>query len=97
MFIDGATESVQLFSMVYFSTLSWKYHTTLPKEVVAILEAKPSSTLVYETLENGTVLLTAKSKTFKDIAGSFPKKKAARPITGEDMKRSIRQLARRER
>ncbi len=72
--------------MTYSSTLTSKNQTTLPKAVVAVLGAKPSSTLAYEVLEDGSVLLSAKSATFKDIADSFPKKKAARPVTAADMK-----------
>jgi len=74
--------------MVYSSTLTSKNQTTLPKAVVALLKAKPSSILAYEVLENGTVLLTAKSATFKEIADSFPKKKPAKPIKVEDMKKA---------
>ena len=75
--------------MVYSSTLTSKNQTTLPKAVVASLGAKPSSILAYEVLEDGTVLLTAKSATFKDIAGSFPKKKPANQVTVENMKRVV--------
>jgi bifunctional DNA-binding transcriptional regulator/antitoxin component of YhaV-PrlF toxin-antitoxin module len=75
--------------MVYSSTLTSKNQTTLPKAVVATLGAKPSSILAYEVLENGAVLLTAKSATFKDIAGTFPKNKPAKPVTVEDMKKAV--------
>ena len=75
--------------MVYSSTLTSKNQTTLPKAVVASLGAKPSSILAYEVLEDGTVLLTAKSATFKDIASSFPKKKPAKRVTVEDMKKAV--------
>ena len=75
--------------MVYSSTLTSKNQTTLPKAVVATLGAKPSSILAYEVLKNGAVLLTAKSATFKEIASSFPKKKPAKPVKVEDMKRAV--------
>ena len=75
--------------MVYSSTLTSKNQTTLPKAVVAMLGAKPSSILAYEVLEDGAVLLTAKSATFQEIAGSFPKRKPARPVRVEDMKKAV--------
>lgn len=75
--------------MTYSSTLTSKNQTTLPKAVASLLGAKPSSILAYEVLENGAVLLTAKSATFKDIADSFPKKKPARPVSVEDMKKAV--------
>jgi bifunctional DNA-binding transcriptional regulator/antitoxin component of YhaV-PrlF toxin-antitoxin module len=75
--------------MVYSSTLTSKNQTTLPKAVVATLGAKPSSILAYEVLEDGTVLLTAKSTTFKEIAASFPKRKPAKPVRVEDMKKAV--------
>lgn len=75
--------------MVYSSTLTSKNQTTLPKAVVAMLGAKPSSILAYEVLEDGAVLLTAKSATFKEIAGSFPKRKPAKPVQVEDMKKAV--------
>ena len=75
--------------MTYSSTLTSKNQTTLPKAVATLLGAKPSSILVYETLDDGKVVLSAKSATFKDIAGSFPKKKPARPVTIEAMKKAV--------
>ena len=75
--------------MVYSSTLTSKNQTTLPKAVVATLGAKPSSILAYEVLENGAVLLTAKSATFQEIASSFPKKKLPKAVKVEDMKRAV--------
>jgi hypothetical protein len=40
-------------------------------------------------MDDGKVLLSAKSSTFKDIAGSFPKKKSAKPVTIEDMRKAV--------
>ncbi len=87
--IDEITESGKIPCMTYSSTLTSKNQTTLPKAIANLLGAKPSSILAYEVLENGAVLLTAKSATFKDIVGTFPKKKPARPISVEDMKKAV--------
>jgi antitoxin PrlF len=89
LLIDEFTDMNQIPCMVYSSTLTSKNQTTLPKGVVATLGANPSSILAYEVLENGAVLLTAKSATFKEIVGSFPKKKPAKPVKVEDMKRAV--------
>ncbi|MDB6119981.1 MAG: prlF antitoxin for toxin YhaV toxin [Verrucomicrobiaceae bacterium] len=75
--------------MTYSSTLTSKNKTTLPKAVVTLLGAKPASILAYEVLEDGAVLLTAKSNSFKDIADSFPKKKPAKPVTVADIKKAV--------
>ncbi|MDB6075877.1 MAG: prlF antitoxin for toxin YhaV toxin [Verrucomicrobiaceae bacterium] len=75
--------------MTYSSTLTSKNQTTLPKAVVTLLGAKPASILAYEVLEDGAVLLTAKSNSFKDIADNFPKKKPAKPVTVADMEKAV--------
>ncbi len=79
--------------MTYSSTLTSKNQTTLPKPIATLLGAKPSSILAYEVLENGKVLLTAKSLTFKDIIDTFPKKKPINPVSIEDMKEAVAQGA----
>ncbi len=79
--------------MTYSSTLTSKNQTTLPKAVVALLGAKPSTLLTYETLEDGGVRLTAKSATFADHLASLPVKKPKRPVTVEMMKQSARKAA----
>lgn len=75
--------------MTYSSTLTSKNQTTLPKAIANLLGAKPSSILAYEVLENGTVMLTAKSATFKSIADSFPKRKPKNPVSVEDMQEAV--------
>ncbi|MFO1482461.1 MAG: type II toxin-antitoxin system PrlF family antitoxin [Verrucomicrobiaceae bacterium] len=75
--------------MTYSSTLTSKNQTTLPKPVAVLLGVKPQAKLSYEVTEDGKVLLSAKSATFKDIAGSFPKKKPARPVSIEGMRKAI--------
>jgi hypothetical protein len=51
--------------------------------------AKPSSMLSYKVLKYGETPLTAKSATFQDIAGSFPKRKPRKPVSVEDMKKAV--------
>jgi len=75
--------------MTYASTLTSKNQTTLPKAIAVLLGVKPQSKLSYEVTDDGKVLLSAKSATFKDIAGSFPMKKPLRPVAIEDMRKAI--------
>ena len=75
--------------MTYSSTLTSKNQTTLPKAIALLLGVKPQAKLSYEVTDEGKVLLSAKSATFKDIAGSFPKKKPAKAVAVEDMRRAI--------
>lgn len=93
MKIDEITEISEAPCMTYSSTLTSKNQTTLPKAVATLLGAKPSSILAYEVLEDGKVLLTAKSATFKDIANTFPKKKPITPVSMADMKNAVLQGA----
>ncbi len=65
--------------MSFTSTLTSKNQTTIPKKVVEALQIKPSSQLHYEVEENGRVVLTAKTGTFADLAGRFPKRRISRP------------------
>lgn len=75
--------------MTYASTLTSKNQTTLPKAIAVLLGVKPQSKLSYEVTDDGKVLLSAKSATFKDIAGSFPKKKPLKPVAVGDMRKAI--------
>lgn len=75
--------------MTYSSTLTSKNQTTLPKAIALLLGVRPQDVLSYEVTEEGKVLLSAKSATFKDIAGSFPKKKPVKPVALEDMSKAI--------
>ncbi len=79
--------------MVFTSTLTTKNQTTIPKAVVAALRAKPSATLCFEMDSDGRVILTAKSATFASLAGTFPKKKRAKPATLEEMDAAIQRGA----
>jgi antitoxin PrlF len=75
--------------MTYSSTLTSKNQTTLPKAIALLLGVRPQAMLSYDVTEEGKVLLSAKSATFKDIAGSFPKKKPLKPVAVGDMRKAI--------
>ncbi len=79
--------------MIYPSTLTSKNQTTLPRKVVALLGARPSSILNYEVMEDGGVRLTAKSATFADHLDGFPNKKPKRRVTTEMMDQAIQNEA----
>ena len=72
------------------SKLTAKNQTTIPKAVVEALQIKPSSMLLYEIDSEGRVLLSAKSATFEELAGSFPKKRPKRPVSTEQIKAAVR-------
>jgi len=76
--------------MTFTSTLTSKNQTTVPKAVVAALRATPSATLCFDLEPDGRVILTAKAATFAQLAGSFPAKKPANPVSLEDMQAAIR-------
>ena len=76
--------------MVFTSTLTSKNQTTIPKAIVAALQAKPSATLCFEMEPDGRVILTAKAASFAQLAGSFPKKRRTKPVSLDEMQRSIR-------
>ena len=75
--------------MTYSSTLTSKNQTTLPKAIVALLGAKPSTVLAYEVMEDKSVRLTAKSASFADHLASFPKKAPKHPVSIDDMRKAV--------
>ena len=75
--------------MTYSSTLTSKNQTTLPKAIALLLGVRPQDTLSFEVTDEGKVLLSAKSATFKEIADSFPKKKPLKPVAIEDMRKAV--------
>lgn len=72
------------------SKLTAKNQTTIPKAVVEALQVKPSSMLVYEIEPDGRVLLSAKSSTFQELAGTFPAKKPKPPVSVDQIKAAVR-------
>lgn len=76
--------------MSFTSKLTAKNQTTIPKAVVELLQIKPSSMLLYEIDSEGRVLLSAKSATFEELAGLFPRKRPKKPVSVAMMKEAIR-------
>ena len=76
--------------MVFTSTLTPKNQTTIPKAVVAALQAQPTATLCFDLEPDGRVVLTAKTATCAQLAGTFPKKKRAKPASLAEMQTAIR-------
>jgi len=76
--------------MNFTSTLTSKNQTTLPKKVVSLLGAKPSSILNYEVMEDGGIRLTAKSTTFADHVDQFPRRRPRRKVSVDQMNDAIR-------
>ena len=75
--------------MIFTSTLTSKNQTTIPKAVVAALQAQPSATLCFEMESDGRIILTAKASTFAQLAGSFPKKGRTKSVSLDDMQAAI--------
>ena len=75
------------------SKLTSKNQTTIPKAVVEALQIKPSSLLLYEIEPGGRVVLSAKSATFAELAGTFPAKKPRKPVSLEQIKATVREGA----
>lgn len=72
------------------SKLTAKNQTTIPKAVVEALQIKPSSMLLYEIETDGRVVLSAKSATFEELAGTFPAKRPKKPVSAEQIKAAVR-------
>ena len=72
------------------SKLTAKNQTTIPKAVVEALQIKPSSMLLYEIETDGRVVLSAKSATFEELAGTFPAKRPKKPVSAEQIKVAVR-------
>jgi bifunctional DNA-binding transcriptional regulator/antitoxin component of YhaV-PrlF toxin-antitoxin module len=89
LLLDQFTDYSENPCMTYSSTLTSKNQTTLPKAIALLLGVRPQAMLSYEVTEEGKVLLSAKSATFKDIADSFPKRKPAKPVTVEAMRKAV--------
>jgi antitoxin PrlF len=75
--------------MTFTSTLTSKNQTTIPKAIVAALSAKPPATLCFHMESDGTIILTAKTATFAELAGTFPKSKRKKAATIAEMNAAI--------
>ena len=79
--------------MTYTSTLTGKNQTTIPKPIVEALALRPSAKLLFELEPSGKITLTAKTKTFAELAGTFAKSKRRKTATIEEMNDAIREGA----
>ena len=68
------------------SKLTAKNQTTIPKVVVEALQIKPSSMLLYEIEPDGRVMLSAKSATFEELAGTFPVRRPGKSVSDGQIK-----------
>ena len=91
--LEKIKESEHIPYMSYTSTLTSKNQTTIPKAIVEALKIKPSATLCYDVEDDGSVRITAKSASFMDLAGTFPRNSPAKPVTVEQMKAAVRSEA----
>jgi bifunctional DNA-binding transcriptional regulator/antitoxin component of YhaV-PrlF toxin-antitoxin module len=71
------------------SVLTRGNQTTIPEVVVKAMGLAPAALLIYE-IEDGRVILTAKTATFKFLAGSFPKKPRKRSVTPAEMDSAVK-------
>ncbi len=66
------------------STITAKGQTTVPADIRALVQAKPGTRLVWSVLEDGTILVRAKSQSILAMAGMFKAPKG-RTVSIEDM------------
>ncbi len=71
------------------SKLTAKNQTTIPKAVVAVLQIKPSSLLLYEIEPDGRVILSAKSATFAELADSFPARRPGKSVSDGQVQAAV--------
>ncbi len=67
------------------STLTSKGQTTIPKDIRDALGLKASDELIFTLLTDGTVVMRAKTKSLRDLAGSW---KASKPAATKSQKRA---------
>lgn len=59
------------------STLTSKGQTTIPKDIRDALGLQPSDELVFTLLSDGSVVMRAKTRSLRDLAGAWKAPKAA--------------------
>lgn len=75
------------------STVTDRNQTTLPKQVVKALHLKADTKLRYELMDDGTVLLTAKTETFASVAAKLAKRRHRKIASLEELKKGARRGA----
>ena len=66
------------------STINAKGQTTVPADVRALVQAKPGTRLAWSVMQDGTIIVRAKTKSFLDMAGMF-KAPEGKCVSIEDM------------
>ncbi len=66
------------------STITAKGQTTVPADVRALVHAEPGTRLVWSVMPDGTIIVRAKTKSVRDLAGIVKLPKGKR-VAIEDM------------
>lgn len=66
------------------STITAKGQTTVPADVRALVHAEPGTRLVWSVMPDGTIIVRAKTKSVRDLAGLVKLPKGKR-VAIEDM------------
>ena len=66
------------------STITAKGQTTVPADVRALVQAEPGTRLVWSVMPDGTIIVRAKTKSVRDLAGIVKLPKGKR-VAIEDM------------
>jgi antitoxin PrlF len=67
------------------STLTSKGQTTIPKDIREALSLKPSDELNFTLLTDGTVVMRARTKSLRNLAGAW---KAPKGVSSKSQKRA---------
>jgi AbrB family looped-hinge helix DNA binding protein len=60
------------------STITSKGQTTVPADIRAFVHAKPGTRLVWSVMPDGTIIVRAKTKSIRDMAGMLEAPKGKR-------------------
>jgi AbrB family looped-hinge helix DNA binding protein len=60
------------------STITSKGQTTVPSDIRAFVQAKPGTRLVWSAMPDGTIIVRAKTKSIRDMAGMLKAPKGKR-------------------
>ncbi len=64
------------------STITSKGQTTVPAEIRALIHAHPGTRLVWSAMPDGTLIVRAKTKSIRDLAGKLQAPKGRRVSVG---------------
>jgi len=66
------------------STITAKGQTTVPADVRALVQAEPGTRLVWSVMPDGTIIVRAKTRSVRDLAGIVQRPKG-KHVPLEDM------------